>query len=491
MKKKKLLIITIISIILLIGIIIGIIYFATDIFKPNSELFWKYFSKASNITTELLSSKEQKMQNEFKQNNTYMSNGELLLSIEQGKNSIKQLKINTTKRHDVNSGGTYWDATLKNGDLNICNVSYINSGDIYAIKCDDVTPIYVGFSNSNLQELATKYKLEGVEIMPNALNTTAFASLLDFTTEQEKYLIDTYFPIIINNIQEKQYTKKKEQIRINESTYNVNVYSLQLSGQDFRKILIDLLNNLKSDNEVLEILSTKFTNLQLGSNYTEIANLSAKITELIKKLEEADIQNELNISVYEENGETIKIVVEIPNVTKIEIEIIDNKKKLVVEISNINNKEESTINENSNEIIDLTPYEGNEEENDTTRIIIERENINNSNLVKINLIPNIKNEEQNIYMEMNISNIQNNSFNNKFTITTNLNNNGKNQKVTVSYDNKTTKTNEVEEITELNSSNTVIANNYDANQFRTFITNYYQMFIDKFTQKLGTLGFEV
>ena len=162
-----------------------------------------------------------------------------------------------------------------------------------------------------------------------------------------------------------------------------------------------------------------------------------------------------------------------------------------MEISNINNKEDSTINENSNEIIDLTPYEGNEEENDTTRIIIERENINNSNLVKINLIPNIKNEEQNIYMEMNISNIQNNSFNNKFTITTNLNNNGKNQKVTVSYDNKTTKTNEVEEITELNSSNTVIANNYEANQFRTFITNYYQMFIDKFTQKLGTLGFEV
>lgn len=491
MKKKKLLIIVIISIILLIGIIIGIMYFTTDIFKSNSELFWKYFSKASNITTELLSSKEQKMQNEFKQNNTYMSNGELLLSIEQGENSIKQLKINTTKRHDVNSGGTYWDATLKNGDLDIFNVSYINSGDIYAIKCDDVTPTYIGISNSNLQELATKYKLEFAEFVPNAINVTELDSLLDFTPEQEKHLIDTYMTIIINNIQEEQYTKNEEKIKIEENTYNANVYSLQLSVQNIKQILIHCLNNLKSDNETLTLLSNKFSSLQFGAEYTDKSNLTTKITELIKKIEEMNIQNEMYIKVYEVNGDTIRTVMEIPNVIKFEYDILSNKKKLIVDISNIDSYIDDTTNENSNEIIDLTPYEGNQEENDTTRIIIERENSDNNNLVKINLIPNINNEEKNIYMEMNISNIQNNSFNNKFTITTNFDNNGKNQKVTVSYDNKTTKTNEVEEITELNSSNTVIANNYEANQFNAFITNYYQIFVNKFIQKLETLGFEV
>lgn len=491
MKKKKLLIIVIISIILLIGIIIGIMYFTTDIFKSNSELFWKYFSKVSNITTELLSSKEQKMQNEFKQNNTYMSNGELLLSIEQGENSIKQLKINTTKRHDVNSGRTYRDATLKNGDLDIFNVSYINSGNIYAIKCDDVTPTYIGISNSNLQELATKYNLEFAEFVPNAINVTELDSLLDFTPEQEKHLIDTYMTIIINNIQEEQYTKNEEKINIEENTYNANVYSLQLAGKNIKQILIHCLNNLKSDNETLTLLSNKFSSLQFGAEYTDKTNLTTKITELIKKIEEMNIQNEMYIKVYEVNGETIRTVIEIPNVIKFEYDILSNKKKLIVDISNIDSYIDDTTNENSNEIIDLTPYEGNQEENDTTRIIIERENSDNNNLVKINLIPNINNEEKNIYMEMNISNIQNNSFNNKFIITTNFDNNGKNQKVTVSYDNKTTKTNEVEEITELNSSNTVIANNYGANQFNAFITNYYQIFVNKFIQKLETLGFEV
>lgn len=494
MKKNKLLIIFIVSIILLIGIIIGIIYFTTDIFKSNSELFWKYFSKVSNSTTELLSSKEQKMQNEFKQNNTYMSNGELLLSIKQGENSVKQLQIDTTKRHDVNNERTYLDAILKNGDLDIFNVSYINSGDIYAIKCDDVTPTYIGISNSNLQELATKYKLEFAEFIPNSINTTVFASLLDFTPEQENHIVDTYMPIIINDIPEKLYSKIQEQIKIEENTYNSNVYLLQLSGQNMKQILVDCLNNLKLDNETLVLLSNKFTSLQFGNDYTDITNLSTKITELIKKLEETDIQTEMYIKVYEVNGETIKVTVEITNVIKLEYDITDNKRKLVTDIININENQvfEDNINEESNEIIDLTPYEGNEEvENNVTRIIVERENLENSNLVKINLIPNTNNEDKNIYIEMNISNIQNNSFNNKFSLTANFDNNGKQQIITVSYDNKTTKTNEIEDIMELNSSNTVIANNYDTNQFKNFITNYYQIFMDKCTQKLKTLGFEV
>lgn len=491
MKKKNLLIIFVISIIILIGVVIGIIFFLADIFKPNSKLFWKYFSKATNITTELLSSEEQKMQNDFKKNNTYMSNGELLLNVKQGENSTKQLKINTTQRYDVNTRRIYSDATLKNGDLNIFNVSYINSKDVYAIKCDEVTPIYVGISNTNLQELAIKYELNFAQIVPNVLSSTALANLLNFTSQQEKYLIDTYMPIITNNIPEKQYIKKEEQIKLEEKVHNANVYLLRLSGQDVKRILLDLLNNLKSDNEALSILSGKFTNLQLGTDYTDITNLSAKITELMKYVEEADIQNEFHISVYEENGETIKIVIEVSNAVKIEYNIIDNKDKLVIEISNIDSKKESTIDGVSNEIIDLTPYEGDKEEQNIARITLEKENLENSNLIKVNLIPDINKEDKNIYAEINMSNIQNNSFNNKLTLTTNLNNNGKNQVITVTYDNKTTKTNEVEEITELNSSNTVIANNYEAKQFSAFITNYYQMFINKFSQKLKTLGFEI
>lgn len=491
MKKKNLLIIFVISIIVLIGIVIGIIFFATDIFKPNSKLFWKYFSKVSNISTELLSSKEQKIQNDFKKNNTYMSNGELLLSVKQGENSTKQLKINTTQKHDVNTGRTYSNATLKNGDLNIFNVSYINSGDIYAIKCDEVTPIYVGISNTNLQELAKKYKVDYLPLVPNMLDSTAFTSLLDFTSEQEKYLIDTYMPIVTNNISEEQYIKKKEKIKIGERVHNINMYSVKLSGDSIKKILLDLLNNLKSDNEILAILSAKFANLQLGSDYTDITNLSTKIIELIKYLEEVDIQNELNISVYEEKGETIKIIIEVPNIVKLEYDIIDNKNKLIVEIQNISNKEENSIDEDSDKIIDLTPYKGDKEEQNIARITIERESLENSSLIKAKLVPNTNKEDRNIYAEINMSNIQNNSFNNKLTLTANLNNNGKSKAITVNYDNKITKTNEVEEITELNSSNTVIANNYDAKQFSAFITNYYQMFINKFIQKLKTLGFEI
>ena len=66
-------------------------------------------------------------QAEYKKSNSYESAGNITFIKEQGEESSKQFNVVTTARHDKNTGRTYADATLKNGELDLFKASYINS----------------------------------------------------------------------------------------------------------------------------------------------------------------------------------------------------------------------------------------------------------------------------------------------------------------------------------------------------------------------------
>ena len=227
MRKKKFLIIVPIVVILIVAAVIAVLYFTTDLFKPTNDLFWKYFAQNQDIIS-ILANDNNAIQSQFKQNNTYTSSGNVSFVMEQGENSSKQFTVETTSRHDVNTGRTYADATLKNGDIDLFQVSYINSEDIYAIKCDEVFENYVGIRNSGLKELATNYGVENVNNIPDSFNVNDFINAMEITEAQKQHILDTYLPIIQNRILEEQYTKTNEQIQIEGNSYSANVYTVQL-----------------------------------------------------------------------------------------------------------------------------------------------------------------------------------------------------------------------------------------------------------------------
>ena len=484
MNKKNLLIIFAIIVILIVISVIGILYFTTDMFKSDEDLFWKYFAKSSDISQVLLDDKLITQQ-EFKQNNSYLSDGKLSLTMTQGENSVKKLDLTTTTRHSVNANRTLSNISLMNGDLDIFDVSYINSNDIYAIKCDEVTPIYFGVRNSNLQELIENYGINTNIDIPNMLSLSKVLDILNLDGNQKEYLQNTYLPIILKSIPKNQYALSKQQISIDDTIYVTNEYKVKITNDNIKQILLDMLGALKSDNETLSILSNKFFELQLGEDYTDIENLKTKITRAIEKLNETDIQNDINIYVYEKDGQTIETKIEITNLCTFIYENTNEKKNIIVELKN-NNVSSSKEND---EIIDLNKYdESIEEQYSLTRIEIEKE-ISNNNVIMTKIIPNMNYEEQNISIQINLSNIQNNSFTNSILATINIPNNEKNETIQISYDTNTAKTNEVEEIMELNDSNTIIANNYSKDEFIPVIQQWYELFTNKVNEKLEILGF--
>ena len=368
-KKKILLIIIPIVIVLIIAAIIAVLYFTTDLFKSNEELFWKYFAQNQDVF-DVIKNDKQAEQSQFKTNNSYTSDGNLSLVIAQGENSSKQLNVVTTARHDITTNRTYADATLKNGDIDLFKASYINSGDIYAVSCDEIFQGYVGTENSGLTQLAANF---GIENFPDSININEYSNILDLTDEEWTHISETYLPVITNSISEESYTKSSEEIQVNGQTYNANVYGIQITGENLKQLIINALTTLRGDTQTLVMLSNKLSTLGLGIEYTDTSNLALKIDELIDNMQNVTIGDNLYINVYENNGEVIRTEINLENTINLIYDRTSSSSSLTIDLIGTMTEQEiidesidnTNITDANNMSGDVTTYNANNETDNT------------------------------------------------------------------------------------------------------------------------------
>ena len=254
-----------ILILVVIAIIIAIIFFALNSSESNEELFWKYFTQAGDATQVILNDKLNAQEN-FKQTNSYTSNGNIEVILVQGEVSSKRFNVSTNVRHDANTNRTHADVTLKNGELDVFNISYVNSNNIYGIKCDDVFGSYIGIQNTNLTALGASY---GIDNVPDTIDKNNYINLFELTDAQKQHLADIYLPIIMQHITSELYQKTEETIEINGTSYNTNAYKIELTSDNVYAILVDCINALKTDTETLMLISDKLSKLGFGTEYTD------------------------------------------------------------------------------------------------------------------------------------------------------------------------------------------------------------------------------
>ena len=426
-------------------------------------------------------------------NNSYVSNGNLSIVMEQGENSSKQLNVSTNSRHDINTGRTYSEAILKNGDIDLFKVSYINSEDIYGIKCDEIFPNYIGIQNSNLNQLVSNFGIADSNNIPSKIDIEAFGNLININQDEKEYLKEVYFPIIINKIQKDQYSQKTESIQIGEETINCNVYTLVLTSDDIKSILRDILSNLKLDEQTMTKICNKFELLGMSSDYTEVSNLQIKIDELINIVENMQMNDNIEISVYENNNKVIKTVFTMNEKFNIIYSKNDNSKTISIEmpsIDKLNNIQSNIVNDtNTNEIIDLNKVTEETKQNGNSKIVLTNQELNNTTIQNIQIIPNVNNETQNANITINIQSVQNESFSNSYNLTFNMSEDEHINIITANYDTNTSKTDQIEEIEELNASNTAIANNYQPDEYKAFLKTWSDLFKERLIEKISILGF--
>lgn len=490
MKKKKILLIILpIILILIIAAVFAILYFMTDMFRSNDELFAKYFSQNGELF-DIIQNANAEEQKTFKANNTYIMTGDLTTTIQDGTN-IQEIKATTSARHDSNTGRTYSDIILKNGEADLLKVSYINSDDVYAIKCDDIMSNYIGIRNNELKKFAQNMGMAeaNTQNIPDSIDLVGISNIGKITEEQKQHIIDTYSKVILENIPKEKFTKlNKAQISVDGIKYETNVYQLTIDENTLKQIIINCLTTLKDDNSTLVMISNKLSTLGLGSEYSDITKLSEIIGNLATQMQnenETSENNAMTITVYENKGRTVRT----------EIELI-NEGKITIDKAKEKNTEKAIItveNNNTSSITDI-PMEETSTTNttDISQITIQK-SISDTNITNtITFIPDTSNTAQSVTVNTSMGKLIDNTINSSSDIALNISSDGINiQTIQSLYTQNIQALTEVDEIMELKNSNTVIVNNYPKEQLIPFLTKVGEKISQVLPNKLAQLGISV
>lgn len=479
MKNKKLPIIIIISILIVIlatAIVIAILYNTTDIFKSYDVLFAKYFNQNEELLS-ILENANYEEQKLLKNTNGYTSSGELLINIQDGTVNTQKVKATTASRHDLNTNRTCSEIILKNGESDLIKMSYINSGDVYAIKYEDVLANYIGIRNLDLKTFAKNMGMSDTDVanIPNAIDFASLNSITDITNDQKQYIKETYLPVIINNIDKNSYTKtSKSQISVDGVDYVTNAYTVTIDANTFKQIIISCLTTLKNDNTTLTIISNKLSSL----NPMDTSMLSQTIDTLIQQLENTEAnKNEIKITTYENKGTTIRTMIEISDLSKMTIDKLtqNNSKKVILTIG----ENESTSSDNTTE-----------QTNNTTsavQVILEQITTDSEVLDNITVIPDTSDTSEKITMSTSMGKVSNGTINNTSSVSIE----NANQTVDASYTQTIQTASQVEEILELKNSNTVIVNNYSKEQLVPFLQSLGNRIKAIVPNKIEQLGIDI
>ena len=333
---------------------------------------------------------------------------------------------------------------------NVDILTYTEPGDYYYIvkevnenqkyiKYDDHTfKVSVHVEKQDDRLIANDPVIEGGKI--------EFSNEPLITEEEQKQLINDFLNIVKQNIKQENYSKAKNNIDINGTTYSANIYTLKLDENQVNQIIITCIDSFSKNQTLLNILK------RLGiSSEVELSSTAQELKEKI------NVKSPLTITVYEKDKVTLRTVINttIEDMTDNNLNTNAIKEKQEVEII-INNK----FSENNLNLEIIFNVVNNSEEKQGAKLVLSKVKDEKNITNKYELIPDITTNEIMYSEETKIGRPVNGGVTN--TSTTKINNNGK--KITATYNKNINKVDTVEEITELKNNNAIIINNYKPEQ---------------------------
>ena len=321
-KKKKGLLITIIIlliIVVLLGGTMAYLYFFTDMFKSNKQLFFKYSSQVVQNENGFIDNKLiQYFQK--KKSASYENNGDIAFEVsipnlEKELELANTFNITFTGKEDPNNTKSEKEISLNYSD----NVNF----PLTYRKTNNMTGIQTKYIGSSFVAIRNDEELSGYEEL------TKLTDLQDvqFSNEEIQNLKTTYFDNMFSNLEDSKFSV------LTEGT--TTGYKLTLTGEEFKNILVQILNSLKSDENTINKLNN------ILSVFSDSAELDASVIEdLIQTINnDLEINNNIELTVYENGG----------NLTRIDFVIEGN----TITIKKEGNEQEVNYN------IELKPSEGN------------------------------------------------------------------------------------------------------------------------------------
>ena len=325
MKAEKILLFFIIILLLIVGAL-AIVYFKTDIFKTNTQKFWKYASKNFEVT-ELFNNNEMQSIKNRRSNNPYVINSKL--NVRNGNDTY--LLTADTNAEDINNVTT--DVSFKRNNNDIANFTLAKKSNLVAFMMKDLANGFIAIKNNNIQELAKDAGIEDVSNIPDNINWFSMLDLLYIQESDEKYFVDTYSKIIMDNTAKENYSVEEAGIKIDDQVHQVTAYKMVLSEKETKDIAIKMLFHMKNeDARTVNLISSRLKLLNLPQKYTEYNAITDNIAELIKSISAIDATDEqfMEVTVYVEKGQTIQTNIKIKDGSIIKIIFKKEENKIYI-----------------------------------------------------------------------------------------------------------------------------------------------------------------
>lgn len=334
-QKKSKKIIVFVIILLLILIIISsllLVYFLTDIFKGNKELFFKYISQISNNENGFVEQNVQTYLNK-KNTNSYNNEGSFTINaIDSSVTNIENLNnfnISFSGKKDLTNSKEEQNISLNYSSNVNFPLVYRKIGNQLGVQTDYVGSRFLTVESDKLNNLQG----ENINELKNIINILgALGNLTNIQINQEQ--LNSYTNIF-QNISEDKFSKLND--------LNGTGYRLTLQGSESKELVINLLETLKNDQASLENLNNYLKEFKNSNNIT-----TNNIEELISNIKTNNyLDNEtLEITVYKNDGKLSKLLISINEGTLDIQKIITDESNLQYNILlNLNyNNENLTLN---------------------------------------------------------------------------------------------------------------------------------------------------
>lgn len=314
--KKKIIIISIISTILVLAIVLVGMYFFTDIFKSNQTLFYEYAMQDLNATS-LLSGNDYTKKIKT---TPYTAEGDIIVNVSNsssgtesqnnptqpiGQPAINNLKLNIKNTVDNPNQKEYHNLTLKYGDQDWAKVELLKANDAYGVKLDGIINKYLAIDNNNLKEFAQKMGMQDTTYMTNKLQSVNIEDLLYLSKEDKQSLLKTYSNTLNANLSKDKFTKQaNDVITINGKEVATVSYRLTLTEKEMVNTIIKVLETAKQDELTNTILLSKLQKLGIETDKTALANsVDKQIATLQSKEYTEDV---ITITVYTSEKVTLR-----------------------------------------------------------------------------------------------------------------------------------------------------------------------------------------
>ena len=278
---------TIIILIIILALIItfGCLYFFTDLFKSNKELFFKYTAQIVQQEDGFIGD-GLKQYLDKKQNTPYEDNGNIdfdisLPDLGQNDDILDNFNISFSGKMNKPNAKNEQNITLNySNDVNF-PFYYRKSNDMQGIQSEYIGTKYIAIKDGQELQGADNVDLSFVDTVASLQN-------LQIPYDQIQNLKTTYFDNIINQIENGKFSKISEENKVG--------YRLSLTGDELKNVLTQILETLKNDENTLNQL-----NELLGLQQSSSKIRTTDIDNLIDDLNDAEI-GEIEITAYKNNG---------------------------------------------------------------------------------------------------------------------------------------------------------------------------------------------